>query len=87
MAPATTNSESTAGTVYGMPSQKTTIYLPPDLKAAIEREAARRRCSEAEVIREAISAAVTRPRPSAGLLDGDPFAEHVDDLLAGFGDR
>lgn len=75
-----------AGTMYGM-SHKTTIYLPAELKVAVEREAARRRCSEAQVIRDAVSAAVQRPRPNAGLLDGEPMAERVDELLGGFGDR
>ncbi len=54
------------GTLYGM-STKTTIYLPDELKAAVEREAKLRGSSEAEVIREAIAAAVTRPRPKGGL--------------------
>ena len=48
--------------MYGM-SVKTTIYLPDELKAAVEREAKLRGSSEAEVIRGAIAAAVTRPRP------------------------
>jgi hypothetical protein len=53
----------------------------------IEREAARRRCSEAQVIREAVAAAVTRPRPNAGLLSHDPIADRADEFLAGFGER
>lgn len=68
-------------------SRKTTIYLPDDLKEAIEREARRRRSSEAQVIREAIAASLARPKPRAGLLDAEPFAERVDELLAGFGER
>jgi hypothetical protein len=32
-------------------AQKTTVYFPEDLKAALAREAKRRGCSEAEVIR------------------------------------
>jgi predicted transcriptional regulator len=68
-------------------AQKTTIYLPEDLKAAVESEAARRGLSEAEVIRQAISAAVTRPRPRAGIVEGKPFADRAEDLLAGFGQR
>jgi len=68
-------------------SRKTTIYLPDDLKAAIEVEAKRRGCSEAQVIREAVSAAVTRPLPNPGIIDGEPIAARVDELLAGFGER
>jgi Ribbon-helix-helix protein, copG family len=75
-----------SGTICGV-AQKTTIYLPADLKAAVEREARRRGCSEAQVIRDAVTDAVSRPRPRPGLVDGEPFAEHVDELLTGFGER
>lgn len=68
-------------------SHKTTIYLPDDLKAAVEREARRVGSSEAEVIRRAIASAVHRPAPRAGFLDGEVFAERADELLAGFGER
>jgi predicted transcriptional regulator len=68
-------------------TQKTTIYLPDDLKAALEREAALRGQSEAEVVRQAIAAAVGRPRPTVGLFDAEPFAARVDEVLAGFGER
>jgi predicted transcriptional regulator len=70
-----------------MTAYKTTIYLPEELKRAVEREARRRRSSEAEVIRQAIAQAVARPRPRAGIVDAEPFAERADELLAGFGDR
>jgi len=43
-------------------NRKTTVYPPEDLKAAVEREARQRGSSKAEVIREAIDAAVSRPR-------------------------
>lgn len=66
---------------------RTTVYLPEDLKAAVEREAARRGVSEAQVIREALAKAVARPRPNAGFLDAEPVAERVDELLTGFGER
>ena len=46
--------------------QKTTLYLPDDLKAAIEREARQRGVSEAHVIRQAIADAVVRPAPRGG---------------------
>jgi predicted transcriptional regulator len=68
-------------------TRKTTIYLPDELKAALERTAAPRGQSEAEVIRQAVAAAVERPRPTAGLFDAEPFADRVDELLAGFGRR
>lgn len=68
-------------------AQKTTIYLPDDLKAAVESEARRRHVPEAEVIRQAIAAAVTRPRPQAGIIDGEPFADRAEELLTGFGER
>lgn len=66
---------------------KTTIYLPDDLKANIEREAQRRGVAEAEVIRSALAAGLSRPSPHAGIITGPPIAEHVDELLGGFGDR
>jgi hypothetical protein len=51
--------------------KRTTVYLPPGLKAAVERAAGRRRVSEAEVIRDSIRSAVggERPRPRGALSD------------------
>lgn len=68
-------------------TRKTTIYLPDELKAAVERMALSLGCSEAEVIRRAVADAVHRPVPTAGFLDGDAIAERVDELLEGFGTR
>lgn len=68
-------------------SVKTTIYLPEDLKKAVENEARRLGQSEAAVIRHAISKAVGRPRPRGALYQGEPIAEVADDLLDGFGER
>lgn len=82
----TTTHPAICGTIYCV-SQKTTIYLPDDLKAAIEREALRRGCSEAQVIRDAVAAAVQRPRANAAIIDGEPFAERADEFLVGFGER
>lgn len=65
---------------------KTTIYLPEDLKSAVSRESQREGISEAEVIRRAISAAVTRPTVKPGLFRADPFADRAEELLAGFGE-
>ncbi len=74
--------------MYGM--AKTTLYLPDDLKRAIELAARRQSLSEAEVIRQALRSSLadqTRRRPRGGLFaSGDPVADRVDDLLAdGFG--
>lgn len=60
---------------------------PTRSKAAVEREAKRLGWSEAEVIRQAVAASVHAPTPKAGIIDGEPFAERVDELLAGFGER
>jgi predicted transcriptional regulator len=74
--------------VYGM--QKTTVYLPEELKAALERKAAEERRSEAEIIREAIADKVAKrrivpriPISPAGLSEVN-VAERVDELLDGF---
>ncbi|MGZ4204964.1 MAG: ribbon-helix-helix domain-containing protein [Actinomycetota bacterium] len=68
--------------------EKTTLYLPADLKAAVAREARHRGVAEAVVIREAIAAAVRRPSPRGALFASDkPFADRAEGLLAGFGER
>ena len=70
--------------------EKTTVYLPPELKLAIRRVARRRGLSEAEVIRDSIRSAVggARPRPHGALFaSGAPIARQADDHLAGFGER
>jgi hypothetical protein len=75
--------------MYGM--QKTTLYLPEDLKRELERVAGAHACSEAEVIREALRAFVADARPAPRLplfASGQPgLAARADDLLAGFGER
>jgi hypothetical protein len=76
--------------MYGM--KRTTVYLPDELKAALERTAAAQGKSEAEVVRGALAAATAasaHPRPRLPLFDsGDPtLAERVEDeLAAGFGE-
>jgi hypothetical protein len=76
--------------MYGM--RRTTIYLPDELKAALERTASARGTSEAEVIRSALIAETRdelAPKPRLPLFDsGDPtLAERVDETLAaGFGE-
>ncbi len=68
--------------------KKTTLYLPDALKEAVEREARRRGIAEAEVIRQAIAAAVTRPAPRAGIFESpEPLAARAEELLEGFGTR
>jgi Arc/MetJ-type ribon-helix-helix transcriptional regulator len=77
------------GTMYGV--KRTTVYLPDELKAALERTAADTGRSEAELIREGVRQ-VTRdwesPEPrvlfSSGIRD---LAEDVDRHLEGFGER
>jgi ribbon-helix-helix CopG family protein len=78
----------TYGMMYGM--QKTTVYVPEELKRSLARAAAARGCSEAELIREALRAVTTHsapPHPHLPLFrSGKPrLAERVDDALAGFG--
>jgi hypothetical protein len=68
-------------------SVKTTLYLPDELKAEVEREARRLGIAEAEVIRQALAAGLSRPRPRAGIVTGPPIADKVDELLEGFGSR
>jgi len=73
-----------------MEMEKTTVYLPRDLKTAVKNVARRRGVSEADVIRESIRAAVgdTKPRARGGLYSSpEPIARRCDDLLQGFGDR
>jgi plasmid stability protein len=70
--------------------EKTTVYLPAELKSALRRAARTRGTSEAEVIRDSIRTAVggDRPRPRGGLFaSGAPIARQADDHLAGFGER
>lgn len=76
--------------MYGM--KRTTIYLPDELKAALQRTAAASGTSEAEIVRGAVAAATAEhayPPPRLPLFaSGDPtLAERVDEFLAaGFGE-
>lgn len=74
--------------MYGM--FKTTLYLPDDLKAELERAARETGRSEADLIRDGIRLALARqqpPAPTIGILvSADPhFAEKVEEHLDGFG--
>ena len=67
---------------------RTTVYLPDDLKTTVEREAVRRGVSEAEVIRLAVRQLTgdrKRARRGGVFRGGQPIAEHVDEHLVGFG--
>jgi plasmid stability protein len=76
--------------MYGM--KRTTIYLPDELKAALERTAAAEGRSEADVVREALAAVTAThayPLPRLPLFDSGEatLAERVDEELAhGFGE-
>lgn len=77
------------GSVYGM--EKTTVYLPAELKRALSETARRRRVSEAELIREGIASVTAvegAPEPVLPLFESrDPdLAERVDEALTGFGE-
>ncbi len=70
--------------------EKTTLYLPEDLKSAVKRAAAQRGVSEAEIIRESIRLSVggVRPRARGALYSsGQPIARDAEEMLAGFGER
>ena len=67
---------------------KTTVYLPETLKRGVEQLAKQRACSEAEVIRQAIKDAISRPKPRLAIIAGDSsWAERPDEHMAGFGER
>ena len=71
---------------------KTTVYLPPELKRALRRVAGQRGCSEAELLREAVSrltGEAEAPVPKLPLFRsaGPSIAEDVDRALEGFGVR
>jgi hypothetical protein len=71
---------------------KTTVYLPTELKRALRRVAGQRRCSEAALLREAVTrltAEAESPVPTLPLFraSGPSIAEDVDSALEGFGVR
>ena len=77
------------GMLYGM--QKTTVYIPKEVKRALGRVAASRGVSEAELIRQALRALIAEdphPRPRLPLFKSDKprLAENIDDALSGFGE-
>ena len=71
---------------------KTTVYLPAELKRALTKLARQRRCSEAELLREAVARLAGEPDAPAPKLPlfraaGPSIAEDVDRALDGFGLR
>ena len=79
---------------YGMMGgmEKTTVYLPDDLKRALRRTARATGRSEAELIREGVGLVTGTHRIAEARLplfdSGQPdLAERVDEHLAGFGGR
>ena len=77
------------GILYGM--HRSTVYLPDDLKAALQRTATATGRSEAELIREGVRrvTADSSPSPRVGVFDsGAPdLAENANGYLEGFGER
>jgi hypothetical protein len=74
-----------------MDMSKTTVYLPRDLKAKLERAATETGRSEADLIREGIGLVIARcaPRqPRIPLFTSNipDLAERADEYLAGFGE-
>jgi hypothetical protein len=68
---------------------KTTLYLPEDLKRAVELEAKRSGAFEAVVMREALrdGLSLRAVRPRGALFAGaEPIARRADEFLAGFGE-
>jgi len=71
--------------------EKTTVYVPADLKRALARTAAAKGQSEAALIREALRAATsqgTTPPPRLPLFASRKprLAERTEEALAGFGE-
>jgi hypothetical protein len=71
---------------------KTTVYLPAELKRALRRVAGQRRCSEAALLREAVSRLTAEAEAVVPALPlfratGPSIAEDVDGALEGFGAR
>lgn len=76
--------------MYGM--EKTTVYLPAELKRRLGRVAQAQGRSEAELIREGVQHVTSQdqsPPPKLPLFYSDDatLAERVDELLDGFGER
>ena len=72
--------------------EKTTVYLPTELKRALERAARLEGRSEADLIREGVATVTQRRRVAERIIplfhseNGD-LAGRVDELLEGFGEE
>ena len=71
---------------------KTTVYLPDNLKAKLAWAAAETGRSEADLIREGIVMVLSKcipPTPTIPLFvsDDPEFVLHIDEHMAGFGER
>jgi metal-responsive CopG/Arc/MetJ family transcriptional regulator len=69
--------------------ERTTVYLPHELKVSIKVAAKRKGSSEAEVIREALTKYVSeedraslRPKSIGMISDGEVEADRFDEWLA-----
>ena len=72
--------------------EKTTVYLPDELKRALRRAARSTGRSEADLIREGVGLVTGTHRIAEARLplfeSGQPdLADRVDELLTGFGER
>ncbi len=72
--------------------EKTTVYLPDELKRALRRASRSTGRSEAELIREGIGLVagthrVAEPRLPLFKSGKSDLAERADELLEGFGER
>ena len=78
------------GMIYGM--KRTTIYLPDEMKIAIEQEAVRRGVAEAEVIRAAVGKHLSKVEPPIPRLPvfpegfGAEIGTRVNELLEEVGE-
>lgn len=74
--------------MYGM--KRTTVYLPDEMKAKLEQEAARRQITEAELIRRAVDIELQRRAPRGGFLSGGPddgiYSGNLHEHMEGFGE-
>ncbi len=71
--------------------ERTTVYLPRELKRALEETSRRRRVSEAELIREGVAAVIRDEHPAEPTLplfaSGEAdVARNVEEALRGFGE-
>jgi len=69
--------------------KRTTVYLPDELKARLESEAARRQLTEADYIRQAVDKETRQPRPRGGIFSGDTggvTGANLHEHMEGFGE-